>query len=282
MDDRGKWRLNLRNGKNSVRRANPNQHGTMIGPRTSLSLVQYLELHDYAFVKILFEKHRFTHSEPPYPQFILDALKESVKAASQDQLHALLNEIVQTKNDLRTRLQPRYRHDERFDDLERCLFLDGYSITNGKLIPQDPAILDAPPVEDDLVRALQNCGLTDADAIVRKLNVSTESFRRAEPNFNASLTDARIALQTLAASIAKTRQMSHPGNFDEASWGSVLAYLRSSEFVTEDQEKGLAGVFRFVSPGAHLPLGLSEMEMTRLGRSFVLGMCWFLVKRFTA
>ena len=254
----------------------------MISPRTSASLVQYLGIHEYEFIKILLEKHGIKHSESPYPKFVITAINESIREASQDQIRALISEIIQTKNDLRTAISPESRHDERFSDLERCLSLDGFNITNDDLIPQDPAILDVPPVEDDLTRALQTCGLLNADAIVRKLNDSTASFRNAEPNFNASLTDARIALQTLATSIAKSRQPNHAGNFNETSWGSVLAYLRNSDFITEDQEKGLAGVFRFVSPGAHLPLGLSEMEMTRLGRSFVLGMCWFLVKRFMA
>jgi hypothetical protein len=78
------------------------------------------------------------------------------------------------------------------------------------------------------------------------------------------------------------RREQHAGNFEEKKWGSVLAYLRGSDFITEDEEKGLAGVFGFVSPGSHRSLGLSEMEMARLGRSFVLGMCWFLVRRFAS
>ena len=254
----------------------------MISRRTSLSLVQYLGLHEAQIIKIVLEKHGVAYSEAEYPQFALTAIVDAVNTASQAQLHSLLSEIVQTANDLRSRITPRYRHDERFGDLERCLMLDGYLIHRGEMVPQDPAIIEAPPVEDDLTRALHNCSLPDASDIVKKLNDSTESFRRTEPNFNASLTDARIALQTLATSIAKTRLTNHPGTFDEKSWGAVLAYLRNSGFVTEDQEKGLAGVFRFVSPGAHLPLGLSEMEMARLGRSFVFGMCWFLVKQFMA
>ena len=34
--------------------------------------------------------------------------------------------------------------------------------------------------------------------------------------------------------------------------------------------------------GSHCPLGLSEEEFTRLGRTFIVGMCWFLVKRYGA
>lgn len=58
-------------------------------------------------------------------------------------------------------------------------------------------------------------------------------------------------------------------------------HLRTSGLITEGEEKGLAGVFTFVSPGAHSPVGLSETEMVRLGRSLVVGMCYFLIKPST-
>ena len=46
-----------------------------------------------------------------------------------------------------------------------------------------------------------------------------------------------------------------------------------------EEEQGLAGVFTFDSPGAHTPVGLTELEMTRLGRSLAVSMCYFLIKR---
>lgn len=194
----------------------------------------------------------------------------------------MLGEIIRTEGDLSQRVKPHYRHDQRFRDLEKCLLLDGYIIRHNELIPQDLTILETPPVEDDLTQALRNCGLSEAGQIIQKFKDSAESFCRSVPNFNASLNDARVALQTLATSIAKSRLSNYPGTIDEKKWGSVLAYLRNTAFITEDEEKGLAGVFGFVSPGSHIPLGLSEMEMARLGRSFISGMCWFLVKRFMA
>jgi hypothetical protein len=41
----------------------------------------------------------------------------------------------------------------------------------------------------------------------------------------------------------------------------------------------MTGVFSFVSPGAHTFVRTSEVEMARLGRTLVVGMCYFLVKR---
>jgi hypothetical protein len=266
----------------------------MISKRTSLSLAQYLEIHDQDFLKIILEKHDFKFDDISYPtrpgrssSLDLKKIAGLLCAATQEQLYALLCEIVRTSNDLRARMEhafreDEYRHDDRFNDLKQCLLLDGYNVKNGEVIPHDPTILDTPSVDDDLTMALRSCKLADANEIIQKLNESADSFRQAKPNFNASLNDARIALQTLAKSIAMVRREQHAGNFEEKKWGSVLAYLRGSDFITEDEEKGLAGVFGFVSPGSHRSLGLSEMEMARLGRSFVLGMCWFLVRRFAS
>ena len=146
----------------------------------------------------------------------------------------------------------------------------------------DPSIVGAPPVEDDLTRELSESGLPNSGAVARKLGASAEAFRASAPNYNASLNDARVALQTLAKSIADARRPAHPGSFERSKWGSVISYLHSTGFITKEEENGLVGVFGFVSPGSHRPLGFSEAEFARLGRGFVAGMCWFLVKRFRA
>ena len=48
--------------------------------------------------------------------------------------------------------------------------------------------------------------------------------------------------------------------------------------VTVEEEQGLAGVFRFLSPRARRPVAIPEVQMARLGRSFALNMCWFLLQ----
>jgi hypothetical protein len=100
--------------------------------------------------------------------------------------------------------------------------------------------------------------------------------------FNGCLTNARVALQTLATAIAKARATSHPGSFDEAKWGQVIAYLQKSGFIKQHQEDGLTGVFSFLSQGAHVPIGFTEEEFTRLGRSLAVSFCYFLVKTLNA
>ena len=257
----------------------------MISRRTSLSLVQYLALQESISVGLLFEKHGMPYSDGvsrpgAHGLNFVAVLCDSITEATQESVHAILEEVLRTKDDLRSRITPKSRHDQRFDDLERCLFLDGFVVAGNKLVPQDPTIIEAPSAEDDLTQVLQRCDLQDADAVLRQFQKSTDAFRDTPPNFNACLNDARVALQTLATSIAVTRLAKYPSNFDKTKWGAVLGYLRTSGFITDGEEKGFAGVFGFVSPGSHVPLGLSEMEMARLGRNFVAGMCWFMIKRF--
>jgi hypothetical protein len=118
--------------------------------------------------------------------------------------------------------------------------------------------------------------------VIQKLDDSANAFRSSNPNYNACLNDARVALQTLATAIAQARAAAHPGSFDAKKWDSIIAYLRASAFITVEEERGLTGVFGFVSPGSHRPLGLSHQELARLGRSFISGMCWFLIKLYQA
>jgi hypothetical protein len=91
-----------------------------------------------------------------------------------------------------------------------------------------------------------------------------------------------VALQTLATAIAKARSARYPGNFDETKWGQAAVYLRKSGFIKQHEEGGLTGVFSFLSQGAHTPIGFTEEEFTRLGRSLTVSFCYFLVKTWNA
>jgi hypothetical protein len=87
-------------------------------------------------------------------------------------------------------------------------------------------------------------------------------------------------LETLAIDLAAEVAARNPAGpaYDTIKWGSVISFLRLQGVLTTEVEKGLAGVYGFVSPGAHRLLGLTEEEMARLGRSIALAMSWFLVK----
>lgn len=250
----------------------------MFSARTRLSLCQFLLLQDWWSLALLLEKHGII-VEQVGGGIELNGFRQAIEIATPDQMLGLLGEIIRTHGDLRNHVAPRYRFDERWADLQLCLRLDGYLIDANALVPIDPTIEALAGLEDDLTKELRDSGLEERDDIIRTMENSADAFRRNPPDYNSCLNNARVALQTLATSIARVRQRTHGGNFDENRWGEVLAYLRTSGLITNEEETGLAGVFRFVSPGAHRPVGLDEQQVARLGRSLVASMCYFLIKQ---
>lgn len=249
----------------------------MIGSRTRLSLAQFLELQEYGVCTVLLNKYGIDSSL--YPSQLLFGLKDLLSTMDQHRLLMLMDEIVRTDGDLRARVNPKYRFDERWADLTRCLVLDGYLVSGKQLIPIDPSISDAAAIDDDLIRELKACGAPRANEIIRKINDSSDAFRASPPNYNACLNDARVALETLAVDISQSRNTSCAAPADVSKWGSVISHLRMGGLITLEEERGLVGVYGFVSPGSHRPIGVSDEQMARLGRSFALNMCWFLLKR---
>lgn len=251
----------------------------MIGQRTRYSFAQFLELQEPMNSIVLLGKYGVQHLSLSHGQ-LLYGLLNTLRDLDDRTLMLALAEVVATTGDLRARVNPKYRFDERLHDLTQCLLLDGYIIQGKKLVQTDPSIADAAPLEDDLIDALQNSGTPRVQEIIAKINDSAGAFRSTPPDYNASLVNARVALETLAGDeathVASQRQT--PATYNPSKWGEVLAFLRSSGEITAEEEKGLAGVFGFLSPGAHRPVGIPEDQMTRLGRSFALNMCWFLLK----
>lgn len=250
----------------------------MIGQRTRYSFAQFLELQEPMISIVLLGKYGANHVSLSHGQLLYDLLS-ILRGLDDRTLMLVLAEVVATAGDLRSRVNPKYRFDERQHDLAQCLLLDGYIIREKKLIQTDPSISDAAPLEDDLIVALQNSGAPRTQEIITKIGDSAAAFRATPPDYNASLVNARVALETLAsdiaAHVASQRQIS--AAYNPSKWGEVVAFLRSSGEITTEEEKGLAGVFGFLSPGAHRPVGIPEDQMTRLGRSFALNMCWFLL-----
>lgn len=250
----------------------------MIGIRTRHSLAQFLELQAIDYSAVLFSKHGAQASI--YPARHLMGLLDALGAMADETLMRILAEIVATKGDLRTRVNPKYRYDEREHDLFQCLLLDGYAVQHKTLIQTDPTIGGAAPVEDDLITSLQASQAPSRQQIIDKINDSAAAFRRQPPDYNAALVNARVAMETLAGDVAESvaSRMNPAPTFNRKKWGEVVTFLRVHGEISVEQEKGLAGVFGFLSPGAHRPVGIPEDQMTRLGRSFALNICWFLLK----
>lgn len=253
----------------------------MFSTRTKLSLCQYLSLQTPMFLAILLQKHGIGISADYVPpDVLLTLISLALAEASPEQIQSLLEEIIRTSRDLRRRLNSKQQYDDRWEDLLHCLQLDGYKIDGRRLVSFDPTIAASPPIDDDLSDEIRRSSLPDGQQILQLLENSAEAFRRMPPDYNGCLSNVRVALETLARTIAKARQVKHPGSFDETKWGQVLAYLGASGFITRKEEEGIAGVYSFVSPGSHIPVGATEEEMARLGRSLVASMCYFLIKRY--
>ena len=255
----------------------------MIGSRTRHSIAQFMELQEPAVSLVLLSKYGVQHLSLS-PGQLLYGLLNTFRVLDDRVLLLVLTEIMATTGDLRARVNPKYRFTERMHDLTQCLLLDGFIIQDTKLVPIDPSIADAAPVEDDLIAALLNSGAPHAQEIIAKIGDSAQSFRATPPDYNAALVNARVALETLAADIAAHVALRPQGlsPYNPSKWGEVLTFLRTSGEITSEEERGLAGVFGFLSPGAHRPVGIPEDQMTRLGRSFALNMCWFLLKNHLA
>lgn len=251
----------------------------MISQRTRLSLVQLLAQQEEAAVGTLLAKYG---ADMPYRgSFFAEGLREVVQVLPAEQALALAAEAVATRGALRQPISPKGPFDERFADFERCLLLDGYAVVDRALRRTDPSLSGAPPVEDDLIAALLASAAPSREEIVRKVQDSAQAFRNAPPDYNAALTNARVALEVLARDIAADVGDAR-GEPAPSKWGDVLTYLRTRDEISPEEEKGLAGVYTFVSPGAHRSVAVSEDQMTRLGRTFALNMCWFLLHNHLA
>lgn len=219
--------------------------------RTQISLCQLLLLFSYGELALLFEKHGLGTAE--WTPTTIEELRSVLSGATPEQMASVLDEIIRTRWTLRSEVSPRYRFDERWDDLLRCLSLDGYRLDDRTLVAADPAIEGAVAIEDDLTRELRRSNLAEADDIIRTLMNSADAFRRTPPDYNGCLSNARVALESLARAIAKSRSRRYPGSFDETKWGQVLAYIRTSDFISQREEAGLAGVYGLISPRPYVP-----------------------------
>ena len=96
----------------------------MLSLRSLASLAQLLGLFDPQIPLVLFAKHglRLSMEDGAELLSIRDALWDE---ATSPRSLALLEEVVRTNGELSNRITPRYRFSERFDDLVRCLALEG-------------------------------------------------------------------------------------------------------------------------------------------------------------
>ncbi|OCH38087.1 hypothetical protein A6E02_18190 [Aliivibrio fischeri] len=207
-------------------------------------------------------------------------INNEIKNTEESKLSNVMLEVVATQKTLRNNTSPKYKFDEYFLELQQSLLLDGYLINNNTIRSLDPSFEGREPVEDALITELEQSVLGQKSAIILSVKASAEDFIKSTPDYNGSLTNIRIALETLVREIAydKGFTTNRTGN----TWGPSLTYLRGDNFITDKDEKALASIFTFISDGAHIPLGFSEEEFVRLGRNICASMCYFVIKQFNA
>jgi hypothetical protein len=256
----------------------------MIGNRTKISVGQYLALQTRETQLLVLEK---CGAQTPYAGIHSDSdLVRVLQSLSPPQIQTLLDEVTHSTRMLRNNVSPKYLYDERWIDLERCLMLDGYRVAGDyssgyRILTLDPTIGSAIPIDDDLTLAALGSNLPSRQDVVALMEQSANDFRKQPPDFNGSLISARVSLETIVKDMAILWSTSIPMPGDPTKFGANVAYLEHQvRFLAKEEVQGITGVYSFVSPGAHVPLGFTEQEMVRLGRSLIASVSYFLVKKF--
>lgn len=234
--------------------------------RTNISLSQFLELFEISLTNILFEKY-YMDTDCRNIQDI----KESI--FSSNSLDSIISELISTKQDLRSRISPKYKFDERWNDFEKCLFLDGYKIENNILISIEPNIDGVIALEDDFTIEINSSTFSKKEDVKRLINESAEAFKNSD--YNQCLSKSRIALETLIRTIAIDKY----SNTND-TWGSALSNLKTNSFLTQIEEDLMAKTYSFVSNGSHIPLGFTNEEYARYGRNLLMSKCYYIIKKY--
>lgn len=238
----------------------------MFSNRTKISLTQLFGIFEISNINLLFEKYAMDND----CRNIQD-IKDNINASSD--LSNLVTEIISTKQSLRNLITPKYKFDERWEDFDKSLFLDGYKINGSTLISIEANIDGVIAFEDDLTNEINSTSFSKKIEVNQLINESAEAFKTND--FNQCLSKARIALETLIRTIALDKY----ANTND-SWGSALNNLKTNSFLTQIEEDLMAKTYSFISNGSHIPLGFTQEEYTRYGRNLAISKCYYIVKRY--
>lgn len=207
-------------------------------------------------------------------------ISNEINSAEDSVLSDLLIEVIETNKTLRNQTFPKYKFDDQYSIMQKSLLLDGYLVENKSIIALDPNFVGHQPVEDALLIELDNSTLKNKEGIKLAVKASADDFVKEQPDYKGSLTNIRIALETLIREIAIEKDFTsvRSGN----TWGPSLGHLNKCGFIDQKDENVLSSVFTFISNGAHIPLGFSKEEFVRLGRNMCYSMCYFVIKMYDA
>ena len=212
----------------------------------------------------------------------IDTLLAYTSGVPEERMVDLLLELLTDRSSIRTDAPTKYVFDKRLEELRRCLRADGYEVIDNSLTRLNPAAESVAQISDELDRVLSNSNL-DADSKVRQLlRESHENIGAVPPDFNGATTKARIALETIArrsaSIIANNRTKTPPSD----TWGAALSFLRAEGVIRLPEEEAIAMVYTLISPGAHIPKGLTDQQWALLARTFAISGAYFLTRQHLA
>ena len=210
------------------------------------------------------------------------SLLSELVSAPPEALKAMLTEILANNKILYGAAPVKHVFKSGVEDLERWALHDGWIVENGILGACNPCCRGGNWHSRQVPSGHQTSGL-DADcAIKTAVEDSSKNFVAEPPDFNGSTTKVRIALETVARRAATAIAKKKGGGYPDDSWGKALQFLRSSGIIEPQEEEILARVYTFISPGAHVPKGVTAEEWARLARTFGLSSAYFLLRKYVA
>lgn len=156
-----------------------------------------------------------------------EVLLARLQASSSEALLELMTELCARKRSARADAPTKYVFDDRYAELQRCLNLDGWVMRDDALLRELPSSKDLVELRDELDNYLRDSPLDANGEIRRALESSARAFSDVPPDFNASTTHMRIALETCvrrcALAASERLHIAPP----EDRWGAAVAYLGS-------------------------------------------------------
>lgn len=250
----------------------------MLTNQTRAALVQLLESISWSAIRLLILKHM----NLDHQHFDTSTLLDLTAAATPEEMTGLLVELVGGTTAIRADAPTKHVFDARVGELRRRLRTDGFEVIEGALTRLMPAAEPAAQISDYLQNALAGCDLDGDEEIRRMLRESHSSISAASPNLNDATTKARIALENVgrraASRVATKRSKAAPPD----TWGSALHFLRAEGIISQAEEDAVTKVYTLISPGAHVPKGLTDEQWALLARTFAVSSAYFLVQQYLA
>lgn len=227
--------------------------------------------------EVLVYKHLGVRPEQMYRPGMFGYV-EVLETSDPEAVMELVKELMTVSNAIRASAPAGDVFDGHWYELQRWLLHDGWMLDGRELVRLSPAAEEATGIRDALIEQLAASGLDAGGAIRRCIEDAAQAFVREPPDFNACTMNVRIGLETVARNAARFRSANGGAPYPSDSWGHALAYLRQSGILNIDEEQVLARVYTFISPGTHVPTGITEEEWARLARTFGLGAAYFILR----